>query len=218
MVLGVVDEVKVNRWIMKALNGISVKTSDPKTIYVTEACSPCLRKVYYDRIKPPVPSPVEFIKLVGDEAHRRILEVLKEEGYQIEASIKLQVKDILIVGRADAVMIDGKNPHVIEFKVVDEAPEKPYDTHVMQLNLYMLAFGVKKGFLVYISRRNGKVKVFKHTYERELAKEALLRAIRLSEALTKKEPPPPERGPWCNTCPYVLMCNKRGVKNASKTG
>lgn len=213
-----VDEVTVNRWIMKALNSIVAKESDPRVIYVTEACSTCLRKAYYERVKPPIPSSVEFIKLVGDEAHKRILEVLKDEGYQVEASIKLQIKGILLVGRADAVKLDDKNPHVIEFKIVDEIPEKPYDMHLMQLNLYMLAFGTKKGYLVYISRRNGRVKVFKHTYERELAKNALVRAIRLSEALLKKEPPPPEKGPWCNTCPYSLSCSRRDVKNVSKTG
>ena len=35
--------------------------------------------------------------------------------------------------------------------------------------------------------------MFKHSYEQDLAKEAIMRALRLSEALQKKEPPEPER-------------------------
>jgi CRISPR-associated protein Cas4 len=203
-----IDEVTVNRWILKALSSVYPRTNDPSVIYVTEACSPCLRKVYFDRVKPPTPSPNEFVKLVGDEAHRRILEVLKDEGYQVEVPIKLQIKNVTIVGRVDAVKLDGSEPHVIEFKVVEEVPDKPYDTHLMQLNLYLLAMRVKRGYLVYISRKDGRVKVFKHRYERELAKEAAIRAIRLSEALQMKEAPEPERGAWCNTCPYTLVCRK----------
>lgn len=217
MVLDLIDEVVVNRWILKALSSANPRPSDPNVIYVTEACSPCLRKAYFDRVKPPTPSPNEFVKLVGDEAHRRILEVLKEEGYQVEVSVKLQVKNITILGRVDAAKLDGGNHHVIEFKVVEDVPDNPYNTHLMQLNLYLLAMRVKKGYLVYISRKNGKVKVFKHSYERELAKEAIMRAIRLSEALQKKEPPPAEHGPWCNTCPYALVCRKRVMQGVSET-
>jgi CRISPR-associated protein Cas4 len=213
--LAMIDEVTVNRWILKALTSVYPRPSDPNIIYVTEACSPCLRKAYFDRVKPPTPSPSEFIKLVGDEAHRRILDVLKEEGYQVEVPIKLQVKNITILGRIDAAKTDDDDHHVIEFKVVEDVPDKPYGAHLMQLNLYLLAMRVKRGYLVYISRKNGKVKVFKHSYERELAKEAIMRAIKLSEALAKREPPQPEPGPWCNTCPYSLSCRKprNTVKN-----
>lgn len=203
-----IDEVTVNRWILKALSSVYPRPNDPNTIYVTEACSPCLRKAYFDRIKPPTPSPNEFVKLVGDEAHRRILEVLKDEGYQVEVPIKLQVKNITLLGRVDAAKIDGGNQHVIEFKVVEEVPDKPYDTHLMQLNLYLLAMRIRKGYLVYVSRRDGKVKVFKHTYRRELAKNAIMRAIKLSESLQNREAPEAERGPWCNSCPYTLVCRK----------
>jgi CRISPR-associated protein Cas4 len=194
---------------MKALASAYPKLNDPSTIYVTEACSPCLRKAYFDRVKPPTPSPNEFVKLVGDEAHRRILEVLKDEGYQVEVPVKLQVKNITILGRVDAAKIDGDDHHVIEFKIVEDVPDKPYDTHLMQLNLYLLAMRVKRGYLVYISRKDGRVKVFKHSYERELAKEAIMRALTLSEALQRKEAPEPEKGPWCNTCPYALACRRR---------
>jgi CRISPR-associated protein Cas4 len=214
--LELIDEVTVNRWILKALSSIYPRTNDPSIIYVTEACSPCLRKAYFDRIKPPTPSPNEFIKLVGDEAHRRILDVLKEEGYQVEIPVKLQVKNITLLGRADAARIDGNNQHVIEFKVVEDTPEKPYDTHLMQLNLYLLALRVKRGYLVYISRRNGKVSVFKHSYVRELAKEAIMRAIKLSKALKNREAPEPERGPWCNSCPYTLVCSKTRSRSVIK--
>jgi CRISPR-associated protein Cas4 len=200
-----VTEVDVYRWILEALEDVNVKVFPRDVITASEASSPCLRKAYFDRVKAPMPSPTDFIKLVGEEAHTRLLEVLKKHGYSVESSFKLKVKDMTLVGRIDAY----NDKHVIEFKVVDEVPEKPYVSHELQVQLYMLAVRISTAYIVYISRRDGRVKVFKVRYSREEAKRAVKRAYRLFLALRDSKPPPPERSPICNYCPYALSCSSR---------
>jgi CRISPR-associated protein Cas4 len=200
-----VSEVDVNRWILEALKDVNAKVFPRDTITVTEASCPCLRKAYFDRVKAPMPSPIDFVKLVGEEAHARLLQVLKNHGYEIESSFKLKIKDMTLVGRIDAY----NNSHVIEFKVVDEIPDKPYESHEMQVQLYMLATRIPIAYIAYISRRDGRVKVFRVRYNRKVAKEAAKRAYRLFLALRENTPPPPERSNYCNYCPYRLSCSTR---------
>jgi CRISPR-associated protein Cas4 len=217
MVLELVDEVTVNRWILEALEDVNTKVLPRDVITATEASSPCLRKAFYDRVKAPMPSPIEFIKLVGEEAHARLLQVLKKHGYEIEVSYKLRIKDFTLAGRVDAVKEDAKDRHIVEFKIVEDLTEKPFESHKLQVQLYMLFTRIPVAYLVYISRKDGRVKVFKVRYSREKAKEAVKRAYMLYKALKENIPPPPERGPWCNTCPYTLMCSKRISRSASRS-
>ena len=200
-----VTEVDVNRWILEALKDVNVKVFPRDVISVSEASSPCLRKAYFDRVKAPMPSPADFIRLVGEEAHTRLLQVLKNHGYEVESSFKLKIRDMTLVGRIDAY----NDRHVIEFKVVDEIPEKPYESHELQVQLYMLAVRTPTAYIVYISRRDGRVKVFKVRYRREDAKRAVERAYRLFLALKNNSPPPPEKSNYCNYCPYTLTCSTR---------
>jgi len=205
LVKGMVTEVDVNRWILEALRDVNVKVFPSDVVSVSEASSPCLRKAYFDRVKAPMPSPADFIKIVGEDAHSRILEVLRKHGYDVESSFKLKINDMTLVGRIDAF----SDKHVIEFKVVDEIPEKPYKSHEQQVNLYMLAARRSEAYIVYISRRDGRVKVFRVRYSRKVAKEAAKRAYRLFLALKNGSPPPPERSNYCNYCPYRLSCSTR---------
>jgi len=209
MVVDMVTEVDVYRWIMDALKDVDVKVLPKDVISVTEASSPCLRKAYFDRVKAPMPSPIDFVKLVGEEAHSRILEVLRKRGYNVESSFSLKIRDMTLVGRVDAVKEEGGNKHIVEFKVVDEVPVKPYESHEMQVQLYMLATRIPVAYIVYISRRDGRVRVYRVRYDKKMAREAVKRAYRLFLALRDNKPPPPERSPICNYCPYALSCSTR---------
>ena len=204
-----VTEVDVNRWIMKALNSVNAKVFPVDEITVTEAAGPCLRKAYYQRIRAVAPTPIEFLKIVGNDVHLKLQDILREEGYQIEVGVSIKIGEFKLVGRIDALKEDGENPHLIEFKTVQEIPQEPIESHVLQVQAYLLMTGLEKGYLVYLSRKDGKVKVFKVTKDKKALKKLVERAYILYKALKEKTPPPPERGPWCNTCPFVLTCSKR---------
>jgi CRISPR-associated protein Cas4 len=208
-VIRVVTEIDVNRWIMRTLNNVNAKVFPVDEIMTTEATSPCLRKAYYQRIKATVPTPTEFLKIVGNDVHLKLQDVLKEEGYEIEVGVSVKINDFKLVGRVDALKDDGDDPHIIEFKTIQEIPQEPYESHVLQVQAYLLMTGLEKGYLVYLARKDGRVKVFKVHKDKKALKRLVERAHILYKALKEKVPPPPERGPWCNTCPFTLTCSKR---------
>jgi len=205
----VITEVDVNRWIMKALDGINVKVFSDNEIAVSEVGTPCIRRSYYQRIRGSLPTPVEFLKLLGTEVHKYLAGVLEEEGYRVEVGFKLKLREFYLIGRIDAIKEDAEDPYVVELKVVEDVPEEPYETHVLQVQAYILAAKADVGYLVYISRRNGRVKVFKVYKNRKALRKLIERAYILYKALKEKVPPPPEKGPWCNTCQFTLTCSKR---------
>jgi CRISPR-associated protein Cas4 len=204
-----VTEINVNRWILKALNSTNVKVFSIDEIAVSEVSGPCLKKAYLQRIKAAAPTPVDFLKIVGNEVHLKLQDVLKEEGYEIEVGVSIKVGEFKLVGRIDALKDDGEDAHIIEFKVVQEIPQEPYESHALQVQAYLLMTGLEKGYLVYLARKDGRVKVFKVTKDKKALKKVVERAYLLYKALKEKTPPPPERGPWCNTCLFTLTCSKR---------
>jgi CRISPR-associated protein Cas4 len=208
-VIRVVTEVDVNRWILKALNSINVRIFSVDEITVSEAASPCLRKAYYQRIRAAAPTPIEFLKIVGNDIHLKLQDVLRDEGYQVEVGLSIEIGNFKLVGRVDALKEDGDDPHLIEFKTVQEIPREPHESHVLQVQAYLLMTGLEKGYLVYLARKDGRVKVFKIHKDRQALKKLIERAYILYKALKEKTPPPPEKGPWCNTCQFTLTCSKR---------
>jgi CRISPR-associated protein Cas4 len=204
-----VTEIDVNRWILRALNSINVKVFPVDEITVAEVASPCLRKAYYQRVRAAAPTPIEFLKILGNDVHLKLQEVLREEGYQIEVGVSIKIGEFKLVGRVDALKDDGEDPHIIEFKTVEEVPQGPYESHILQVQAYLLMTGLEKGYLVYLARKDGRVKVLKVTKDRKALKKVIERAYILYKALKEKAPPPPERGSWCNTCQFALACSSK---------
>jgi CRISPR-associated protein Cas4 len=204
-----VTEVDVNQWMLKALKSINTKVFPIDEITVTEVAGPCLRRAYYQRVRAVAPTPIEFLKIIGNDIHLKLQDVLKEEGYQIEVGVSIKIGEFKLVGRVDALKDDGENPHLMEFKTAQEVPQEPYESHVLQVQAYLLMTGLEKGYLVYLSRKDGRVKVFKVVKDKKALKKLVERAYIFYKALKEKTPPPPEKGPWCNNCPFVLTCSKR---------
>jgi CRISPR-associated protein Cas4 len=199
-----VSELDVNRWLLKAAESLKILLKDEIT--VTEVASPCLRKSYYLRTRSSPPSPAEFLKMLGNEVHLKLAEVLESEGCDVEVSVGLQLGGFKLRGRVDALCPEKDGEVVIEFKSVNELPAEPYQSHLLQLQAYLLMLKLELGYLVYLSRASGRVKVFKVGRDGRALKQLVERARQYHKALAEQRPPPPERGPWCSGCPYTLSC------------
>ena len=199
-----VSELDVNRWLLKAAE--SLKTLPRDEIGVTEVTSPCLRKSYYLRTRTSPPSPAEFLKALGNEVHLKLAEVLRSEGCEVEVSVGLQLDGFKLRGRVDALCPERDSEVVIEFKTTNELPEEPYQTHVLQVQAYLLMLKLERGYLVYLARSSGRVRVFRVGRDGRALKQLVERAEQYHKALVEQRPPPPERGPWCSGCPYTLSC------------
>jgi len=203
----VIDEVTVNRWLLRAASKF-VRVFDKDVITVTEATFPCLRKAYYDRTRRRLPTPVEALKVLGSEVHAMIQDVLREEGWDVEVKVRLHLGGFELHGRADAVRYDGngKALEVIELKTSNGLKEAALEFHVLQLQTYMTILRAKHGYIVYIDRASGRVKVFKVRADKRALRTVIERAKALHDALVNHRAPPVTHGPWCGLCPHKWSC------------
>ncbi len=111
-------------------------------------------------------------------------------------------------GRADAVKYDdeGRAIEVIELKTSNGMKKAALESHVLQLQTYLQILNAKQGYIIYIDRASGRVKVFRVRPDKRALREVIQRAKQLHEALTSYRPPPPKRGPWCGLCPHKWSC------------
>jgi len=167
-----------------------------------------LRRSYYGRTHTLRDIALEFVRLSGDAAHTLLQEVLRGEGWATEVEARLEVdvdgRKIMLRGRADGY----KNGEVLEFKTTNDLPSQPYESHVRQLGAYMILLNAGRGYLIYISRRDGKYRIFSISREeaRGALKEVVERAKILHKHLVERRPPPREKGPWCNSCEFRGVC------------
>ena len=183
---------------------------DPSVVHVGEA-SGCVRKAWYNRmmgdreLRHLAPSKRVILGL-GLSTHLVVEEILRELGYATEKQIIVETSGVKIAGTPDAV----NGEHVIEIKTVSRTPDQPYPQHLMQLNAYLAMTGLPTGYLVYINKRDGAIRVFQHTFSEKLWRRLVDRAKTLRNAIASKIMPPAERGPWCGFCEWQLQCSLEG--------
>ena len=195
----------VHRWLLEAVRARSRVSLDSRVIHVTEVTQ-CLRRSYFLRTRLVQLSPANALRLIGDEVHKALQEVLKRYGYEVEFRVAIDAGDVKLVGHVDAYHPKGK--YIIEFKTVAKIPKSPYPNHLMQTQAYIALTYSRTGFIAYIARDNGDVKVFKVRPNKQTLRKLILRARELSKALTKGGPPRPEKSPLCNQCEFKYLCLK----------
>jgi len=177
-------------------------------VYVTEITQ-CLRKSWYQRTLAEPPSDEKVVLMVmGDGAH-----FLLKESFPLGAGEELKEKEyegVKIRGRVDRLLENT----IIEFKTVAKIPNRPYDSHVAQSQLYMWLFDKPKAYIIYVSRSNGKVKAFEVNRNEEEIEKLLKRVKMFSEALSKGCIPKPEESKLCSYCEYLNICAVNRESNA----
>jgi len=182
------------------------------TIYVTEV-SQCLLKSWFQRTVAEPPSDNKIILMVmGDSAH-----YLMKDYFPLgsgEMGVEKTIDGVKIKGRADRVGED----FIIEFKTVSYIPKSPYEAHIKQAQLYLWLFEKNIAFIIYVSRANGEINIFRIERDDKLIKELLDRAKILSSYLKRGVMPKPEKSNLCNYCEYIDLCplKKMGESNESK--
>lgn len=175
--------------------------ADPSSIFVADVAQ-CLLKSWYQRVLDYSPPDEKVALLVmGDDVHYLVREILEVGEGELRLEKEL-ANGVRLRGRVDRILGDC----VLEFKTVSRIPERPYDGHVRQIQLYMWLADKKEGFLVYVSRADGRVRAFKVRREDETIVEMAERARRLSESLRRGVPPEPEPSKLCKYCEYNALC------------
>jgi len=188
------------------------RASSPTTVYVTEVCQCLLRSWYNRTLKSPPSDNKVVLMVIGDSAH-----YLMKDYFPLGAGEHHAERDIgggvRLVGRADRVLEDA----VVEFKTVSRAPDKPYDMHVSQVQLYMWLFDKSRAFIAYVSRLNGEVKIFEVGRDDAAISRLLERARSFARCLVSGVVPEAEENPLCAYCEYRELCS-RGAAPAPGEG
>jgi len=197
-----VSESKVYSWLFEAVK-LRSRVYDDFTIHVGEVVG-CLRKSYYLRRRLVSMSPSSAVLLLGDAVHSAFQEVLRREGYLTEFKVGLDLGDFRLVGHVDAY--HPERATVLEFKTVGKIPEEPYENHLRQAQAYVALTKARHAYVVYLSRADGRVKVFEAPFDKLTLKWVVERAKKLKKALDTYEPPERELSPLCNSCDFRMVC------------
>ncbi|MBI2547029.1 MAG: Dna2/Cas4 domain-containing protein [Candidatus Aenigmarchaeota archaeon] len=186
----------------------------------------CIRKVWYS-YKYPLEIEPDKLKIfeIGNILHEFIMQVFKNEKnadsisfLESELPFKMEKKDFVISGRLDDIIVlkeDGRKI-IIEVKSIRDvnSASKPNKNHVMQLQFYMHATGIKDGVILYVDKNNLKTRAFEISYDERHSLDILNRFKALHELLTKDVLPIDEAKRskdtlWmCNMCEYRAKCDR----------
>lgn len=200
----------------------------PKEIgrYYPSEIGSCIRKIWYS-YKHPMETESDRLKLfeIGNLLHEFVMHVLKNEKnadkikfLESEFPIKKDFKDFMVSGRLDDVVVavEDNRKMIIEVKSIGNIrkADRPNKHHVMQLQFYMHATGIKDGVILYIDKRTLKTKAFEIPYD-EMHSLDILRRFRVLHELLVKDVLPIDEAKqseetfWmCNMCEYRSKCDR----------
>ncbi len=148
-------------------------------------------------------------KTIHQNFQNEWITTVDEEAKPEEKAMFLH-ENFAVLGKAD--LVSGEK--VIEIKTTTRIPNRPYLTHVRQLNFYLGLFGKKEGTLIYIERNGNGRKEFSIKFDADMFLVDLARFEKLYRALTELRVPEREPTPLCNFCEYSFLCEKIEQRNS----
>ncbi len=199
----------------------------PKAVgrYYPSEIGRCLRNLYYS-YKYPVEVKPRLLKIfeLGNIMHDFVVRVLKSERIpeiellDYEVPIEMKIDDFVISGRVDdLILLKTDNRKIlVEVKSCRDirTVSSPQNSHMIQLQFYMHATGVREGILLYIDKTTLETKSFYLEYDEHWSNLIVERFRMLHKALVEDELPKPEAKiipeiSWmCNYCEYREKCEK----------
>ena len=201
----------------------------PKQIgrYYPSEIGGCLRKTWFSYKIPKELDP-EKIKIfhAGNMIHEFVVDVLKSEKnphvelLSSELPFFLNIKDFLVSGRIDDLILLKKDNTKVLLEVKStkmlKMMKQPQDSHVQQLQLYMLSTGVHKGIILYVEKHSLACREFPLDFDEKAAEEIKKRFEALHASLKQDVLPIPEakinpKNKWmCGYCEYREECDREG--------
>jgi CRISPR/Cas system-associated exonuclease Cas4 (RecB family) len=193
--------------------------------YFPSALGSCLRKQYYSFYYPSAPSSAKLIIFsIGDGVHEIAAEALRRSGMLKVEAVELPVKleagaGVFLSGRIDVLTAEVDNEKVIvEMKSASNIPEKPYISHIIQLQTYLHTTGLEYGVLTYIDKTSGEIKSFDVVKDATWLHTIKVRVMNLHMAVKTRAPPTREaylkQKYWeCGDCEYQTICLNKAERS-----
>ena len=107
-----------------------------------------------------------------------------------------------IVGTIDLYRDDM----IMDIKTVNKIPDEPYLHHYLQMQAYMWLTDMDTAYIIYICKRDGKVKVLPVKRDERVISQLLERAHYYYTCISSGIKPRPEKSYLCRYCEYAFEC------------
>ena len=193
------------------------KDKEQRHFYITDA-GKCPRAIFFKfKNAPREEMDANILRMFdhGDYIHQLIMKpLLSIRDVHVVASEVNIPPQVLISGRADAIISDGADLYVLDIKSMNSMVfrnlEEPKGENINQVQLYMHYFKVKKGILLYVSKDNQELKEFIFEYDPALCRGLLKGLESLKVKIEKNIIPPRIDGypdDWqCKYCSFREIC------------
>jgi CRISPR-associated exonuclease Cas4 len=165
----------------------------------------CLRKSYYDRKNPLLPSVKQKVSTIIGNGMRKAIKNGATAEYNIDSELSL-------VGHADTIVDDI----VVKFEIVEKLPKTPDPKDLLGLNATMWIFEKIEGIIVYMTNA-GKSVEFAFSKDKQMFEETVRRARVFNTLLKEEKTPILEPSEICQTCPYYERCYIQEKKYSNLT-
>jgi len=192
---------------------------DKTHFYISEA-GKCPRQVYFSfKGLPKKDFAPSFLMLfdLGDNVHKMVAKaMLSSKEVEVLALEKDIPPEEIISGRFDQIIKVGNELFILDVKSINSRAysylKAPKEDNVLQINLYLHYFDIKKGVLLYVDKDTLKKKEWIIEYDKEVAEETinglnLLRKQIDSNTLPNRLKEYPKI--WkCRYCQYKKICDR----------
>jgi len=175
---------------------------DYNEIGTSEAVQCLLKSFFQRKLARKLFDPKIVILSFGRIVHLALQEKLEEHGYNVEVEKPIELDTITLYTHTDAL----HDTHTLEIKTITSMPTSILPQHFHQANTYTVAHKKPVGYITYIHKPSGIVKVFPYKPIAESFNYICLRAFRLSHAIRHNTTPEPEPSWLCRYCEYIDIC------------
>lgn len=191
------------------------KNKEQTRFYITDA-GKCPRAVFFKFKNAPREAMDARIMRIfehGENIHRSIFNILYRLRLGVVTEVAIPSQEI-ISGRADAILCLGNQNYVLDIKsmnsMIFRKLTEPKEENVMQIQLYMYFFNIKKGILLYIDKDRQEMKEFFVDYDEVLCKDLLDKFYALKDQVEKNILPKRledyPRNWQCTYCAFKDVC------------
>ena len=198
------------------------KERDKKRFYISDA-GKCPRQIFFKFKKAPCKEMEPRILRIFDQGnyvHLRLMRDLFSLGVVVASEVNIPPTED-VGGRADAVVRIDNELYLVDFKSINsmilQKMEEPKEDHILQIQLYLHFFKLKKGILLYEGKDNSLMKEFPVEYDKKIADKILGDFKRLKinvdkNLIPQQIPDYPEN--WqCQYCQFREICDMTGADN-----
>ncbi|HDZ54388.1 MAG TPA: Dna2/Cas4 domain-containing protein [Candidatus Nealsonbacteria bacterium] len=155
----------------------------------------------------------------GDYIHQLIMKPLLgiREIHVVASEVNIPPQE-LISGRADAIISDGQELHVLDIKsmnsIIFRNLQQPKEENVNQIQLYLHYFKIKKGILLYVNKDTQELKEFVVDYDKAQV-QSLLSGLTNLKTKIHSNIVPSRMESWpsnwqCRYCQFKEICRMAG--------